>query len=86
MVPLIPPGPGANQDAVLQALYDAVSDLQNPGGPQQLAHVDTKANLAKFPPDEYRGGYLICDEINSAVHSTAVAGVYTWLRIDGSAL
>lgn len=87
MIALVPPGPGADPQLVLQTLYDAVSELQQPGGPLQLAHVDTKANLvARYPADDYRGGYLICDDINSIVHSTATAGVYAWLRADGSAL
>lgn len=84
MVPLVPPGPGATIASVVQSLYDAVSDLQNPAGPVQLAHVDLKANLP--PADNYRGGVVICDEINSIVHSTLVTGAYVWLRANGAAL
>lgn len=84
---LIPPGAGADVQAVLRSLHDAVSELLNPGAPRQLAHVDTAANLtSRYPAEDYRGGVVICDEINSIVHSTAVAGVYAWLRADGSAL
>jgi hypothetical protein len=88
VVALVPPGPDVDQDiaSTLLSIIDAVSELQNPGAPRQLAHVDTKASLALYAADDYRGGVLICDEINSIVHSTAVAGVYAWLRADGSAL
>lgn len=85
-VTLTPPGEGANVQQVLQSFYDALSDLQNPGEPQQLAHVTTLADLTRYAAADYPGGYLICDEINSIIHSTATAGVYAWLRADGSAL
>lgn len=83
-VTLIPPGPNASQAAVLKSFYDALSELQIPGGPQQLAHVALKADLPAA--DDHRGGYLICDEINSIVHSTVVTGAYAWRRADGTAL
>lgn len=87
-VQLIPFGPSVpgGLAAPLQALYDAVSQLQNPDGPSNLAHVALLTDLDRFPADQYPGGFMICDEINSLVHSTATAGVYAWLRADGSAL
>lgn len=89
MSALIPPGPAVPQAlaSILQSFYDAISDLQNPGAPSQLAHIDTKAHLvARYPAASYQGGVLICDDINSIVHSTKVTGTWTWLRANGSAL
>jgi len=87
MVALVPPGPGAPSADFIRSMYEAVRSLLNPGGPVQLAHVATVAELTgKYPADDYRGGVLICDEINSLVHATSVAGTYAWLRADGSAL
>jgi hypothetical protein len=84
MTTLIPPGPGANVNAVLQSFYDAMSDLQNPGQPVTFAHVALKADLPKAAAWPECG--IICDEINSLVVSTKVTGAYAWLRADGSAL
>jgi len=87
--PLIPPGPGipAPLQPILNSFYAALVDLRDPGGPVHLAHVDTAANLtSRFPAVAYRGGVLICDEINSIVHSSLVSGTWTWKRADGSAL
>lgn len=85
-VQLIPFGPNVpgGLAAPLQALFDAVSQLQNPDGPSNLAHVALITDLTRYPPDDYRGDFMICDEINAIVHSTAVTGTYTWLRADGS--
>lgn len=89
-VTLIPPGPNANPQAVLKALYDAVSELQNPGAPVQLASVDLKVasppQTGLPPAANWPNGAIICAEINSVVVSTLVTGAYAWLRADGSAL
>jgi len=84
MTALVPAGPGANVQAVLASHEDAIHELQNPSGAIQMGHVATKAKLP--PADDNRGGVLICDEINAAVHSTLKAGAYEWLRLDGSDL
>jgi hypothetical protein len=86
MSQLIPPGPAIKPPyaSILQAFYDAISELQNPGSPTQLASVDTKAHLP--PAADWPNGAIICAEINSIVCSTQVAGAWTWLRADGAAL
>lgn len=87
-VTLIPFGPDLPPALLspLQALYDAVASLQNPDGPSDLAHVATLADLSTYPAATYPGAFMICDQINSIVHSTLVTGAYAWLRADGSAL
>lgn len=86
--PLIPPGPGITGPAapILQSFYDALVELRNPSAPSQLVHIDTKADLLKLPPENYKGTFAICDEINSIVHSALSSGSWVWLRADGSAL
>jgi hypothetical protein len=87
--PLVPPRPEVPLvlKSILNSFYEAIRDLRTPGGPSQLVHVDTKANLTgRFPADQYPGGVVICDEINSIVHSTLVSGTWAWKRADGGAL
>lgn len=83
-VPLIAPGPGANDKAVLKSLYDAVRALQNPGAPVKVASVALKTNLP--PAADWPLCVIGCEEINSLVRSTFVTSAYVWLRADGSAL
>lgn len=83
-VPLITPGPNANPQAVLKALFDAVTELQNPGAPTTIASVPLIANLP--PAADWPLGVIGCDEINSIVVSTLVTGAYAWLRANGDAL
>lgn len=89
-VALIPVGPEIKDPlvaAILKSHEDAIRAIQQPGSPVVLPHIDTKANLAaKAPPANWKECAIICDEINSVVISTAVAGTYTWLRANGGAL
>jgi hypothetical protein len=70
--------------ATLRSLYDAVSQLQQPGSPVSLASVALKADLP--PAADWPETAILCSEINSIVCSTLSAGSYAWLRADGSAL
>lgn len=89
-VMLTPPGEGANTQQVLGSLYDAVSDLQVPDAPTQFASVDLKvatSTATGLPPAaDWPNCAIICAEISALVCSTQVAGTWTWLRSDGSAL
>lgn len=83
-VPLVATGPNSNSQAQIQAITDAIIELQQPGAPTQFAAVATKAALpaAKSWPN----CAIICTEINSLVCSTLVSGTWTWLRANGAAL
>lgn len=85
-VSLTPVGPGLPTAVaqVLKSHEDAIRALQQPGYPTALHHIDTKANLPTA--SDWPACVAICDEINSIVVSTLVAGSYAWLRADGSAL
>lgn len=85
-VQLIPVGTDvpASIARVLRPLVEAVTQLQVPDHPSRLVNIATKAALPAA--DSWRECAAICDEINAVVVSTAVAGVYTWLRADGGAL
>lgn len=85
-VQLIPPGAGANVQAVLQSFYDALADLQNPDAPTQLASVALKTDLTRYPASDWPNCAILCAEINALCCSTLVTGAWTWLRSDGSAL
>lgn len=86
MISLTPVGPGLppNVAAVLKSHEAALRELSTPTQPVQLAHRALKADLP--PAGDWKGGVIICDEINAIVQSTLVASVWTWLRADGSAL
>jgi hypothetical protein len=72
---------------VVQSLFDAVQQLQNPDQPSVLASIDTKASLlATAPAASWPNAAIVCAEINSIAISTLVSGVWTWRRADGSAL
>lgn len=86
---LVPPGPGAPPTilACLKSLYDAVRDLQNPGQPQPLWAHPTAATLeATAPAASFPNCACVVTDISSIAASTLVAGTWTWLRADGSAL
>lgn len=85
-VQLIPPGAASNDKAVLKALYDAVSELQQPRAPVQLPSVALKTDLTRFAASDWKECGIVCDEINSVCVSTLVSGAYAWKRADGSAL
>jgi hypothetical protein len=88
-VQLVPVGPGipAGLAAILKSHEDALRSLMQPGSPVKLPHIDTKAHLlAQAPPANWPECGIVCDEINALCVSTQVAGTWTWLRADGSAL
>lgn len=88
-VSLIPVGPGVDQriSGILQAFYDAITELQNPGSPVQLPEIDTATNLLlKAPAVDWPNAAIIVTDKNAIAVSTNVAGTWTWLRADGSAL
>jgi hypothetical protein len=86
-VALVPVGPAVKDPAIaaiLRSQHEAILELQQPARPVRLPNIATKALLPD--PDAWRECAAVCDEINAIVVSTAVAGVYTWLRADGGAL
>jgi hypothetical protein len=79
----ISPDLGFPISAILQDLSDAAAEIQTPTQPVQLATV----LFASLPPaDSWRACMIHVSDKNSIAISTPVAGVYTWLRADGSAL
>lgn len=69
--------------AALQEIVNAIQELQQPGGVTFLG----ATTLARLPPAERnRYGQIIVTDRNCIAVSTPVAGVWTWLRADGSAL
>lgn len=69
--------------ATLQDMQDAIREQAVPTKPVLLATVA----FASLPPaDSWRGGVIHVSDRNCIAISTPVAGVYTWLRADGSAL
>ena len=68
---------------LLRDMQDAITEAQVPTKPVQLATVA----FASLPPaDSWRGCMIHVSDKNCIAISTPVAGVYTWLRADGSAL
>lgn len=84
-VSIQPPGPGIPEALrpILQSYYEALTQLQNPGAPTQLAEVALKADLP--PAADYPNMMIVVTEHNCIALSTDVAGTWTWLRSDGSA-
>jgi hypothetical protein len=88
-VSIRPPGPDipAALRSVLQDYYEALSQLQNPGAPVQLPVIATEADLlAQAPAASYPNTAIVVTEHNCIAISTNVAGTWTWLRADGTAL
>lgn len=84
-VQLIPPG--ADVMGCLQSFYDAIQELQYPGAPVQLPEIDTAANLLlRAPAADYPNCAIVVTDANCIALSTNVAGTWTWLRADGTAL
>jgi trimethylamine:corrinoid methyltransferase-like protein len=72
---------------VLQGYYEALTQLQNPGAPVQFGVIDTAANLlAQAPAANYPNAAIVVTDKNCIAVSTNVAGTWTWLRADGTAL
>lgn len=82
-----PVGPGIDSWAALSPLLnemrDAVIELQNPTRPTALASV---VNADLPPADSWRGCCVFVSDKDCIAISTDVAGTYTWLRADGSAI
>ncbi len=88
-VAIQPPGPGVPEAlrAILQGYYEALTQLQNPGAPVQFSEIDTAVNLlATAPAADYPNAGIIVTDKNCLAVSTNVAGTWTWLRADGTAL
>ena len=69
--------------ASLQEMQDAINEQAIPTKPVQLASV---VNADLPPAADWPGCMIHVSDKNSIAISTPVAGVYTWLRADGSAL
>ena len=69
--------------ALLNEIVAAVTELQAPTKPVQMPTC-TNANLP--PADSWRGCFIFVSDKDCIAISTDVAGVYTWLRADGSAI
>ena len=81
-----PVGPGVTGETLttlLAEIRDAVIELQTPEAPVRMAST-TNANLP--PADDWRGCMIFVSDKDCIAISTDVAGVYTWLRADGSAI
>lgn len=67
----------------LQSLTDAVQELLNPTQPRKLLDI---ANADLPPAEDWPGCAVHVTDKNCIAVSTDVAGTYTWLRADGSAI
>jgi hypothetical protein len=88
-VQLLPVGPGVPPAlaAVLQSFSDAILALQSPAAPANLPVIDTASNLLlKAPAAKFPNCAIVVTDKNTVAISTSVAGTWTWLRADGSAL
>lgn len=86
---LIPVGPGLppGTAAILKSHEDAIRELQRPVAPQPLPEIDTAANLLiRAPASSYRNCQIIVTDKSCLAISVNVAGTWTWVRADGSAL
>lgn len=79
----ISPDLGYPISAILQDLSNVAAEVQTPTQPVALASVafDSLPLAAKWP-----GCMIHVTDRNCIAISTPVAGVYTWLRADGTAL
>ena len=79
----VDPSLGFPLSEILRNLSDVAAEVQNPTQPVALASVA----FASLPPAANWPGCMIhVTDRNSIAISTPVAGVYTWLRADGTAL
>lgn len=77
-VTLVPPGPAANVNQVLQSLYDAVSQLQQPDHPSAVCAV----TQAKLPP---ASDWPQCVVLVSDLGVLAASNGSAWIRQDTGA-
>lgn len=88
-VSIQPPGPTVPEAVrtILQGYYEALTQLQNPGSPVQLPVIATAADLlAQAPAADFANCAIVVTDKNCIAVSMDVAGTWTWLRADGSAL
>ena len=79
----VPPNLAFPLGPILQDMQDAIREQAVPTKPVLLATVA----FASLPPAaDWPGGIIHVSDRNCIAISTPVAGVYTWLRADGSAL
>lgn len=79
----ISPDLGYPISQILQEMQDAIVEHETPTQPVRLATVA----FASLPPaDSWRACMIHVSDKNCIAVSTPVAGVYTWLRADGTAL
>ena len=82
-----PIGPGSlsgdGLPALLSEMREAILALQTPQGPVQLASI---LNADLPDADLWRGCAVHVSDKDCIAISTDVAGTYTWLRADGSAI
>lgn len=80
-------GPGSLEPsdllALLREMAGEIAELQAPTRPQAMAYV---LNADLPPADEWRGCMIFVTDKDCIAISTDVAGNYTWLRADGSAI
>lgn len=79
----VPPNAPPELLPLLQDFRSAILELQSPTKPVSLAAV---LNAALPPADAWRGCAVFVSDKDCIAISTDVAGTYTWLRADGSAL
>jgi hypothetical protein len=84
---LKPLGPGSVVgDELLQTLQEiaaAITELEAPTRPVQMPAV---LNADLPPAENWPGCYIFVTDEDCIAISTDVAGTYTWLRADGSAI
>lgn len=87
-IPPVGPDIPAELQPILQAMSDAIGQLQQPGAPSVLLVIDTAANLLlTAPAADYPGGFAQITDKAAIAHSVETApGTWTWVRADGSAL
>ena len=89
MTDLTPVGPGvpAELREVLLSHETVLRALVNPGAPVQLPVIATAADLVSTAPAEsYPNCAIVVTDKNCIAVATDVAGTWTWLRADGTAL
>lgn len=69
--------------ATLQEMQDTINEQAVPTKPVQLASV---VNADLPPAADWPGCMIHVTDRNCIAISTPVAGIYTWLRADGTAL
>ena len=74
---------GESLTALLDEMRSAILELQSPQAPVRMPSV---LNASLPPADSWRGCMIFVTDKDCIAISTDVAGNYTWLRADGSAI